>query len=102
MQADENNYRLYLSKFEESRISGAMDAEKISAVRVIESAQPPVTPLDSKRNLKIVLGILGSGLGALALAFLLQFLGGSLDTAEDIERYVELPVLASIPRLKAR
>lgn len=102
VQADENNYRLYLSKFEESRISGAMDAEKISAVRVIESAQPPVTPLDSKRNLKIVLGILGSGLGALALAFLLQFLGGSLDTAEDIERYVELPVLASIPRLKAR
>ena len=99
--ADENNYRLYLTKFEESRISGAMDAEKISAVRVIESAQTPVSPLDSKRNIKIILGILGSAFGAVVLAFLLQFLGRSLDTAEDVERYLDLPVLASIPRLKA-
>ena len=102
LQLDENNSRLYLTKFEESRISGAMDAEKIAGVRVIEQARLPLKPIDSKRRLKILMGILFSGIGAIVLAFLLQFLGGSLDTAEDVERSLELPVLASIPRLAAK
>ena len=102
LQLDETNSRLYLTKFEESRISGAMDAEKIAGVRVIEQARLPLKPIDSKRRLKILMGILFSGIGAIVLAFLLQFLGGSLDTAEDVERSLELPVLASIPRLVAK
>jgi polysaccharide biosynthesis protein PslE len=101
-QMDDNNYRLYLTKFEESRISGAMDEEKIANVRVIEQAHVPLRPLDSKRNLKILLCILCSAIGAIILPFLLQFLSGSLDTAEDVERSLGLPVLASIPRLEAK
>ena len=102
IELDETNHRLYLTKFEESRISGAMDAEKIASVRVIEQAHLPLKPLDSNRKLKMLLGILFSGLGAIVLAFLLQFLGGSLDTAEDVERTLDLPVLASIPRLDVK
>jgi polysaccharide biosynthesis protein PslE len=102
LQLDENNSRLYLTKFEESRISGAMDAEKIASVRVIEQASVPLKPIDAKRKLKVLLGILFSGIGAIAIAFLLQFLGGSLDTAEEVERVLDLPVLASIPRLELK
>jgi polysaccharide biosynthesis protein PslE len=102
LQMDESNHRLYLTKFEESRISDAMDAEKIAGVRVIEQAHTPMTPLKSKRNLKILLGVLFSGVGALGLAFVLHFLRGSLDTVEDVERALELPVLASIPRLQVK
>jgi polysaccharide biosynthesis protein PslE len=97
LQMDEN--RLYLTKFEESRISGAMDQEKIASVRVIEQAQAPSKPLSSKRKRKVLLCILLSAIGAMGLPFVLQFLSRSLDTAEDVERSLGLPVLASIPRL---
>ena len=36
------NYRLYLTKLEESRISDAMDSEKITSVSLIEPAQLPL------------------------------------------------------------
>src|SRR5690606_17373146 len=60
LEVDEQNYRLYLTKFEESRIARAMDAQKITSVRVIEQARPPKTPIDSRRNVKIVLAIVAS------------------------------------------
>jgi len=100
LQIDENNYRLYLTKFEESRIARAMDAEKISSVRVIEEARPPRSPIDSKSNSKIVLAILASAAGAASLALLLHFVDASVDTADDVERVLDLPVLASIPDMK--
>ena len=39
------NYQLYLKKFEEARISDAMDSEKITSVSVIENAQVPFKPV---------------------------------------------------------
>ena len=74
----------------------AMDEEKIVGVRVIEPAQIPMYPLESRRNLTIALGlVLGAG-GGIGVAFLMHFLAGRLDTREDVERVLGLPVLASI------
>jgi polysaccharide biosynthesis protein PslE len=102
VQMEEQNYRLYLTKFEESRIANAMDAEKIASVRVIEPARVPSAPLNSKLALKILLGVFFGLFGGIALAFGLQLTNGRLETSEDVGRYLELPVLASIPRLKLR
>jgi uncharacterized protein involved in exopolysaccharide biosynthesis len=102
LQLDQQNYKLYVTKFEESRISDAMDAEKIASIRVIEAAQAPRSPLNTKLNIKLLLGLLFGLVGGIALALFLEFLGGRLDTTEDVERYLELPVLASIPELRLR
>lgn len=99
LKLNEESYRLYLAKFEESRISKAMDAERIASVRVIEPAQPPLNPLKSKLLIKILGGLFFGALGALGLPFLLRFISGRLSTVDDVERYLELPVLASIPEL---
>jgi uncharacterized protein involved in exopolysaccharide biosynthesis len=99
---DESNYRLYLTKFEESRIARAMDAQKITGVRVIEQARPPTVPIDTKRNRKILLAIVGSALGAVAVAFVLHLVDDSLDTTDDVEEVLDLPVLAAIPEIRAR
>jgi uncharacterized protein involved in exopolysaccharide biosynthesis len=98
LKTDEENYRLYLTKAQESRVSGAMDAERIGSVRVIEPARVPLVPLESKRRKVMLVAIVVGTAGALALAYLLQYLKGTLDTAEDVERELGLPVLASIPR----
>jgi len=100
LDVDQQNYRLYLTKFEESRISHAMDVERITNVTVIEPALPPLKPISPKASLNILLGILLGGFGGLFLAFFLEYLDDSMDKPEEVERYLRLPVLTSIPELK--
>jgi uncharacterized protein involved in exopolysaccharide biosynthesis len=97
VKADEDNYRLYLTKFEEVRIAGAMDKERIVSVRVLEAAHVPEVPVRSKLELLTVMSAPLGLLGGVALALLLQLVRSTLDTAADIERALGLPVLASIP-----
>jgi uncharacterized protein involved in exopolysaccharide biosynthesis len=102
VQLEEQSYRPYLTKLEDLRISTAMDAERIASVRVIEPAQSPMSPLNSKVSLKILLGLFFGCFGGLGLALLLHFISGRFETIGDIENYLELPVLASIPELDLR
>jgi uncharacterized protein involved in exopolysaccharide biosynthesis len=94
------NYRLYLRKFEESRISEAMDKEKIANVSLIEPAQPPLRPVKSNVRRNMVLAILLGGAGGFGLAWFSESVNDSLEKDEDVENYLHLPVLASIPQLE--
>ncbi len=100
VEVDRQNYRLYLTKFEESRISNAMDTEKIANVSLIEPARPPIKPVSPKIFLNIVLSIFLGGIGGLGLAFFSEYLDDSLEKNEDVENHLGLPVLASIPEMK--
>lgn len=93
-------YRLYLTKFEDSRISNAMDREKIASVSLIESARPPARPVSPKVSLNMLLAVFLGGFGGLGLAFFLEYLDDSLEKPEDVEDALEIPVLASIPEMK--
>jgi uncharacterized protein involved in exopolysaccharide biosynthesis len=96
----DRNYRLYLTKLEESRISDAMDSEKIASVSLIEPAQSPLKPVSPKPMLNLLLALFLGAFGGLGLAFFFNYLDDSLERVEDVEEYLQLPVLASIPELK--
>ncbi len=100
VEVDRENYRLYLTKFEESRVSDAMDTEKIANVSLIEPARPPSKPVSPKIFLNMVLAIFLGGFGGFGLAFFSEYLNDSLEKDEDVENHLHLPVLASIPELK--
>lgn len=100
VEVDRQNYRLYLTKFEESRISDAMDSEKITSVTLIEPVQVPIKPVSPKKFLNLVLGVFLGAVGGLGLAFFLHYLDDSLETVEDVENCLEVPVLISIPYTK--
>ena len=99
-ELDQKNYRLYLSKFEESRISDAMDTEKITNVTQIQPARPPLKPISPRVKLNLVLAVFLGCFGGLALAFFMEYLDDSLENPEEAERAVNLPVFACIPELK--
>ena len=102
-QVDVNreNYRLYLTKFEESRISEAMDSEKITNVSLIEPAHSPLKPVSPKKMLNLILAIFLGAFGGLGLAFFLEYLDDKIEKVEDVEESLDLPVLASIPELQS-
>jgi capsular polysaccharide biosynthesis protein len=61
-----------------------------------------MTPIDSKKSIKLLAGLLFGLLGGIALAFALHLLSARLETVEDVQRHLNLPVLASIPRLRLK
>jgi len=49
--SNESNYKVYLNKFEEARISDDMDRQKIANISVIQEAVVPVKPIKPKKAL---------------------------------------------------
>jgi uncharacterized protein involved in exopolysaccharide biosynthesis len=101
-QAAQQDYRLYTVKQEESRITSAMDEEKIASVRVIEPARPPMVSLPSTVKLKAILAALFGLFAGVAGAFTLELFNYRLDTPDRIETALHLPVLVAIPDLRSK
>ena len=67
-------------------------------VEIVDSAEESSRPISPKLILNVLLSIfigLGSGIG---LAYFIEYLDTSIKTADDVERWVGLPVLGLIPQ----
>lgn len=72
-----------------------------SNIRVVQSAEIPIAPVKPNKVLNIGLSLLiGLALGV-GLAFFLEYLNNTINTAEDVERIVQLPSLGGIPSLQS-
>ncbi len=100
VDVDRQNYRLYLTKFEESRISDAMDTEKIASVSLLEPARQPMNPVSPKMMLNLLLALFLGAFGGLGLAFFVDYLDDSLETVEAVEEHLQMPVLLSVAEEK--
>jgi len=92
-------YDLYFKKQEESRITEAMKDQSMVNVSVVERATPPNDPVNGLL-LPLLLGLIGGITVAAALAVAVEWLNRTLRFEEEVERYLELPVLAVIPDLQ--
>ncbi|MDY6951331.1 MAG: exopolysaccharide transport family protein, partial [Thermodesulfobacteriota bacterium] len=96
VQINEQTYRLYVTKFEESRVRNAMDAAKMVSVSVLEPARPPIGPVPVNRALNIVVSICLGSLAAFGMAFLLEYFDQTYKVPEDIRDNLSVPVLGAI------
>jgi uncharacterized protein involved in exopolysaccharide biosynthesis len=101
VRATEEAYLLYRKKVEETRISEAMDQQKIMNVTIAEEAATPIAPLTNK-NLSYVFALMVGLVGGIGSGFLREFFDDSVKTAADVTSSTALPVLASIPEEKPR
>ena len=86
-----------LNKIKESRIPQGMDSQNLTSVNLIEPAQVPLKPVSPKGFLNLVLGMFLGLLIGLGVAFFLHYLDDSLESVEDVEAALDVPVLISIP-----
>ena len=99
LQQKQYAFDLYWKKHEEARITEAMTGQSLVNVSVVEHATAPLEP-QSGIFMPLLLGLLG-GLGlATAMAVAVEYLNRRLCFEEEVERYLELPVLAVIPDLE--
>jgi polysaccharide chain length determinant protein (PEP-CTERM system associated) len=87
-------YIMLAKRHEEARISEVMEPTDI---QIIDRAIPPEEPIKPRKALNIIIaGILGLFLGTGA-AFALEYINKTIRDAEDVQLYLDLPVLGSIP-----
>ncbi len=94
MTTSQNLYDTLVSKVKES---GILSNSNSSNIRIVEQSSVPLSPIipNKKRNLllSIILGLFG-GVG---IAFFLEYLDQTVRTEEDVQNYLDLPVLSIIP-----
>ncbi|MBI9087284.1 MAG: GumC family protein [Desulfobacterales bacterium] len=94
VEAARQLYNILLSKVEESNLTSDID---VSNIRIVESAETPGGPVRPNRKRTIFMGVLFGLMAGIGIAFLREYVDQSLNTEEDIQKYIGLPVLAVIP-----
>jgi uncharacterized protein involved in exopolysaccharide biosynthesis len=94
------SYALYSKKAEEARISGAMDQENLVNVKITDRALVPMAPVGGNAAILLLLAAIvgiGSGVGGVLT---LEYIRPTFHSEIDVERQLQLPVLALIPDLR--
>jgi len=97
LKTDEQNYLLYLQKREEARISDELDNKRISNVVLAETSVPAELPTRSP-IVTMAIGGLICLMFSLGAGFAADYLDTTLRTRDEIEQYLDVPVLATIPK----
>lgn len=87
-------YIMLAKRHEEARISEVMQP---TDVQVIDVAIAPTDPISPKKTVNLMIAaILGLCIG-LVVAFVLEYMNKTVKTPEDVQQYLRLPILGSIP-----
>lgn len=96
VSTNDKNYRNYLDRFEEARISDDMTRHKLANLSIIEPASIPVLPIRPNKVLNIVIGFILGAASALGYVILAECTSQRLSNAADAQRRLGIPVLATV------
>ncbi len=90
-------YMMLSKRREEAKISEVMVPTN---VQLIDRAVLPDKPIFPNKTLNILMAAFLGLFAGLGLAFVLEYLNTTIDTADDVKNYLNLPVLGNIPDFK--
>jgi capsular exopolysaccharide synthesis family protein len=97
-EADKNRelYENLLKRLKETSVAGELGTTN---VRIVDRAEVPIVPARPKPVQYILLSVVVGLFMSCGLAFFFEYLDNTLKTPDDVEKYVETPCLALIPRI---
>ncbi|RJQ26974.1 MAG: lipopolysaccharide biosynthesis protein [Peptococcaceae bacterium] len=72
---------------------------KVDNVNIVDPAVEPPFPVKPNKKLNMVISVIIGIMAAVGLVFLFEYLDQTIKSSEDINRYLEIPVLGTIPRI---
>ncbi len=88
-----------LRRRSETSVSSRLSGLRASNIRVVDRAEPPLSPSSPKKKMNMVLALLlGLSLGTM-LAFVADYFDDSIRGPEDVEKTTGLPTLGVVPSL---
>ena len=100
VQLEEANYRKYSDSLEQARIDHAMAEGGKSNVSIVQPATFDLKPVKPNVLLNLLAAVVLGTLVGLGLAFAAESWDDSLRTGDDVQRHLNLPTLATLPRWK--
>jgi len=97
VDTDKELYEGLLQRLKEAGVSAGL---KSNNIRVIEQARIPQVPYSPNKLLNLILAVVAGLVLGFGLALFAEHVDASLNSLEDVEQYVGLPSLASIPVLR--
>lgn len=88
------------NKLAEVFIEAVQRIMKIENVQIVDKAVIPDKPEKPKKLLNIVVAFVLGLMVGVGIAFFIEYLDNTIKTPDDVEKYLELPVLAVIPDLE--
>ncbi len=67
-------------------------------IQKLDTPGPPTTPIGPRIKLNTVAAALLGGVFGVLLTFVVEYFDDTLRTADDVDRYLEIPTLVGIPR----
>jgi len=74
---------------------------KVDNIEIIDWARFPNSPTKPEKKKDVILAGFVGLLTSLCSIFLFEYLDNTIKTSEDVEKYLELPVLGTIPKMKS-
>ncbi len=97
----ESSYKVYSEKKEEAEINSAVAEAKISGdVNVLNEAAEPAEVAYPKTMPTLMIGLAAAIIVGLTLGFVTEYLDQSIHRASEVHRFLELPVVCSIEKIK--
>ncbi len=97
-QIVEEEYQNQVRDIQKAKTAEAMETYKLASIEIIDRARVPKSPISPDILLNILIGALLGVLLGLGLAVLRDRFDHTLKSIEDVERYINLSNLGSIPR----
>ena len=92
-----DRYDKYSNNLEEAQIDQIVQNQKLSNVKILQPATYPVRPIATRKMRNFVMGIFIGFFGGLGLAMVSEYFDHSVKRQEDIEQFLNLRTLVSIP-----
>ena len=98
LQSTVDTNRDLLKKLMESKADVSVGGSGIKPnIRVTDYSALPRSPIGPKRTQNILLSLLLSLVGGIGLALFVDYINNKIESVEDIDRYLQVPVLGVIP-----
>lgn len=98
LETNRKSYEDLLGRLQQAEVESEF---RPSNIHIIQKAEIPIAPVKPNKVLNIGLSLfIGLALGV-GLAFFVEYLNNTINTAEDVERIVQLPALGGIPSLQS-
>jgi uncharacterized protein involved in exopolysaccharide biosynthesis len=94
LNTNQKLYDILLSKIKEANIEDSLD---VSNIRITEEAVTPLAPIKPKKKQNILIGAILGLMTGIGFSFLWEYLDRTIRTEDDVQKYLELPVLSVIP-----
>lgn len=97
----ETNKQIYQSLLERSREIESMAGLSPSNIQIVDSASLPISPAEPNVRLNILLALAVGILGGFGIAFLTEYLSGSITDPREINDQLRIPILGLVPIAKS-